>query len=176
MDSESQKELRLIEQIMSGNPSAMEAFFSRYADPLYAFIHHQLDGTRADVEDIWQETLMAAIGGLPAYRGKSRFFSWLCSIARHKIIDHIRKQGRRRDEVFSDLPVSQLSNALTPDHLPEDLILCQSTRIRVVEVLTMLPDEYRSALVARYADGKSVSEVAQVIGKSYKATAHSSGV
>ena len=148
----------------------MEAFFNRYADPLYAFIYHQLDGNRADVEDIWQETLMAAVDGLPAYRGKSRLFSWLCSIARHKIIDHIRQQDRRRAEVFSDLPENAVSKLLELDHLPEDLVLRQSTRIQVVEVLTMLPDAYRSALIARYADGKSVSEVAKVIGKSYKAT------
>jgi RNA polymerase sigma-70 factor (ECF subfamily) len=107
---------------------------------------------------------------MPTYQGKSRLFSWLCSIARHKIVDHLRRQGRRPSEVFSDLPENQLSKLSSSSPLPEDVVLHSSTKTRVVEVLTMLPDEYRDVLVARYADGKSVGEVAQIIGKSYKAT------
>jgi RNA polymerase sigma-70 factor (ECF subfamily) len=170
MNSEDAEEFSLIKQIVAGNPSTMEIFFNRYADPLYVFICHQLDGPRADVEDIWQETLMAAINAMPTFRGKSRLFSWLCGIARHKISDHLRRQGRQPSDVFSDLPEGGLSKLLSSRSLPEEIVMLRATRTRVVEVLALLPTEYRKALVARYADEQSVSEIAQWMGKSYKAT------
>ena len=75
MSSQITEDRSLVKQIIAGNPKAMETFFHRYADPLYAFIYHHLDGVPADVEDIWQETLIAAVHALPTYQGKSRLFS-----------------------------------------------------------------------------------------------------
>lgn len=170
MNSEDAEEISVIKQIVTGNPSAMERFFSRYADPLYVFIYHQLEGPHADVEDIWQETLIAAINAMPTFRGKSRLFSWLCSIARHKIVDHLRRQGRQPTDVFSDLPESGLSKLISSKSLPEEVVMLKATRIRVVEALALLPTEYRKALVARYSDEQSVNEIAHLLGRSYKAT------
>ena len=53
---------------------------------------------------------------------------------------------------------------------PEELLRERATCLRVVEVLGLLPLDYRRALVARYADGQSVEEVARLLGRSYKAT------
>jgi DNA-directed RNA polymerase specialized sigma24 family protein len=40
----------------------------------------------------------------------------------------------------------------------------------VVEALGLLPTDYRMALIARYADERSVDEVARLLGRTYKAT------
>jgi RNA polymerase sigma factor (sigma-70 family) len=163
-------DLTLAQQVAAGNEAALEAFYARYADSLFAFIYHHLSESRLDAEDVWQDTLLAALHALPAYRGQSRLFTWLCGVARHKIVDHLRRRGRGATDVFSDVPEGQLSTLITSEALPEETVMRRATRIRVVEALGLLPEDYQTALIARYADERSVSEVAQMLGRTYKAT------
>ena len=94
MDPERAEELALAKRVTGGDDSAVSVLYERHAEPLFAFICHHLDGARQEAEEVWQDTLVAAIRALPGYRGQSRFFSWLCSIARHKLADHWRRRGR----------------------------------------------------------------------------------
>ena len=167
---EAADDLTLARQVADGDETALETFYARYANPLFAFIYHHLDESRPDAEDVWQETLLAAINALPAYRGQSRLFTWLCGIARHKIADHFRRQGRSVAEVFSDVPQAELAALIGAGTLPEELVVRRATRVRVVQALATLRDDYRTALVARYADEQSVDEVARQLGRTYKAT------
>jgi RNA polymerase sigma factor (sigma-70 family) len=167
---EAADDLTLARQVADGDETALAAFYARYADPLFAFIYHHIDESHPDAEDVWQETLLAAINALPAYRGQSRLFTWLCGIARHKIADHLRRQGRSVAEVFSDVPEAELAALIGAGTLPEEVVVRRATRVRVVQALATLRDDYRTALVARYADEQSVDEVAHQLGRSYKAT------
>ena len=169
MNLEPTDDLTLARQVAAGDEQALEAFYARYASPLFAFIHHHLDESRPDAEDVWQDTLLAALRALPAYRGQSRLFTWLCGIARHKIADHFRRQGRAAVEVFSDVPGGDLADLVATTFLPEEVVVRRATRVRVVEALGSLPQDYRAALVARYADERSVAEVARLLGRTYKA-------
>jgi len=166
---ESANDLVLASQVTEGDEASLATFYARYADPLFAFVYHQLDGPRAEAEDIWQETLLAALQALPTYHGQSRLFTWLCSIAQHKIADHFRQQGRRATDVFSDVPEARLSALVSDAPLPEEMVVRRATRVRVVQALAFLTDDYRRALIARYADERSVDEVARMLGRTYKA-------
>ena len=166
---ESANELGLARQVASGDEAALRTFYERYADLLFAFVYHHLDGAHAEAEDIWQDTLLAAIQALPAYRGQSQLFTWLCGIAQHKIADYLRQQGRRATDVFSDLSEVRLSALVSDAPLPEELVMRRATRVRVVQALGLLNDDYQKALIARYADERSVQEVARMLGRTYKA-------
>jgi RNA polymerase sigma-70 factor (ECF subfamily) len=160
-------ELQLIRRITRGEESALADFYRDYAPPLYAFIYNRLGGERTDAEDIWQETLLAALRAFPSYRGDSRLFTWLCAIARHKIADHRRKFGRISDAAAcsGEWDEESLENVTL---LAED---AQSGEVRsqVIETLQALPADYRAALIARYVNERSVTEIANLLGKSYKA-------
>ena len=164
------EDLLLAKRIAAGDETALAAFYERYTDLLYAFTYHRVGRSRPDAEDVWQETLLAALHALPAYRGECQLFTWLCGIARHKIADHFRRRGRAATDVFSDLSEVQLSALLSSAPLPEEVVMRQATRVRVVEALALLNEDYRTALVARYADERSVGEVARMLGRTYKAT------
>jgi len=166
---ESANELGLARQVARGDEAALRIFYERYADLLFAFVYHHLDGAHAEAEDIWQDTLLAAIQALPAYRGQSQLFTWLCGIAQHKIADYLRQQGRRATDVFSDLSEVRLSALVSDAPLPEELVMRRATRVRVVQALGLLNDDYQKALIARYADERSVQEVARMLGRTYKA-------
>lgn len=162
--------MKLVKRIVAGNESALKALYERYADPLFAFIYQHLNRSRPDAEDIWQDTFLAALRALPTYRGQSRLFTWLCGIARHKIADFMRRQGRSLTVPLSYVPEGKLSVLIASTVLSEEMVREQATRIRVIEALGVLQDDYRSALIARYIDDQSVDEIAQQLDRTYKAT------
>jgi RNA polymerase sigma-70 factor (ECF subfamily) len=170
MKTEDPGDLGLARRVAEGDAQALEAMYARYADPLFAFIAGRLDGPRADAEDAWQDTWLSALRALPRYRGESRLFTWLCGIARHKVADHHRRRGQRAVAAAVEMDAVDLSHLLDRGPLPDELLRQETVRAQVVEALALLPDDYRAALVQRYADGESVDAVAASIGRSYKAT------
>jgi RNA polymerase sigma-70 factor (ECF subfamily) len=161
-------EIRLAEQVAGGDERAFRDFYERYADPLYLFIYHLMNSAKEDAEEVWQDSLMAAMNGMAGYRGESRLFSWLCAIARRKAVDFYRRAGRGGAQ-----PVLELSEVFDlPDEtpLPEEVLANRAVRARVVEVLENMPPDYRESLTARYAQGLSVEQISANLRKSYKAT------
>ena len=168
MDPETKDEVALIGQIAEGNEQALGVLYERYADSLFGYIYHALDGARAEAEEVWQDTLSSAFRVVGSFRGQSRFFSWLCSIARHKIADHRRRNGLRERNLSLVAP-ADLVRLADGGALPDELVNRREVCLRITEVLGQLPSEYRAALVARYAEGRPVEEIAQLLDKSYKA-------
>jgi len=168
MDAEGAGEVALARRAAGGDEGAFNALYERHADPLFAFIYLALAGARPEAEEVWQDTLVAGIRALRGYQGQSSFFTWLCGIARHNIAHHYRRQHRATQNLFL-LPPEELSQLIDGGPLPEEILSQRATCLRVVETLGQLPQDYRTALVARYAEGQSVEQVAQLLGKSYKA-------
>ena len=161
--------MALARQVAGGDQAALTMLYARYTDSLFAFIHHRLEAPRADVEEVWQDTWLAAIRSIQSYGGRSRLFTWLCGLAQHKIADFYRRRDRHR-RAFSDAPFEFAIAELGSGPLPEEILARRDVRSRVVQTLMDLPDDYRRALVARYSDGCSVDEIARLLDKPYKAS------
>ena len=159
----------LAARVAQGDADAFDDFYGHHADLVFAFIYHLLNGAREDAEEIWQDTLLAAVRALPGYRGQSRLSSWLCGIARRKVADFYRRQGGTAGPV-SSVPPERLLDLMDSGPLPDAALQESAVCARIVEALAGLPADYRDALVARYVDGQPVEEVARRLGRSYKAT------
>lgn len=161
-------DLDLARRVADGDENALRTLYQRYADMLFAYIFHLLDGDRQDVEDLWQETWIAAIQAIPGYKGRSRLFTWLCGIARRKTADHFRRRGVQEVAQSPEM-LEEAGRLMDAAPLPEEMVIHRDTRMRVVEALEALPENYRRVLVERYGDECSVDEIARRMGKSYKA-------
>jgi RNA polymerase sigma-70 factor (ECF subfamily) len=162
-------DISLAQRVASGEGEALRIFYERYSDPLFAFIYHHMEPSTQDAQDVWQTTLLAAIQSLPSFSGKSRLFTWLCAIARHKIADYRRRSSHPVD-ALSDVPRKHLAELMDSAPLPEEIVMQRATRIMVVRALTNLSEDYRKALLARYIDDRPLTEISKLIGRSYKAT------
>jgi RNA polymerase sigma-70 factor (ECF subfamily) len=113
----------------------------------------------ATAEDLTAETFLAAVR---AHRAGTAEVSvpWLIGTARHKLVDHWRREGRRR-EALDDLYVDA-ANAVDPGDPIEAL--------HVRSVLSQIPPHHRAALTLRYLDGLPVEQVAQHLDRSVHAT------
>lgn len=107
---------------------------------------------RAEAEDATQDCFVRAFRFITSYKGKSKFTTWLLSIARNCAVDEIRRGGRRR-RIEQELQVS------SPGGSPE-----QTSRIEVREALQHLPAELREPVVLIDMLGLSYAEAGRVLG------------
>lgn len=74
-----------------------------HGDYLFNFAIGQLRDTNL-AEDLVQETFLAALKSQNSFSGRSSERTWLVSILRHKIYDHLRKTCRERAVRVDPLP------------------------------------------------------------------------
>jgi RNA polymerase sigma-70 factor (ECF subfamily) len=95
----SDAESLLVQQVRAGDASAWRQLIERYEGRLLAFVDSRLHD-RAASEDVVQETFIGFLTSLPHYDEKRDMEAYLFSIAAHKLIDHLRRQGRRPIDQF----------------------------------------------------------------------------
>jgi RNA polymerase sigma-70 factor (ECF subfamily) len=83
----------LILKAVEGSDKAFELLMNAHLKVIYNYIciHIKRDD---DIQDIVQETMLAAWSGLKSFRKNSSFKTWIIGIARRKICDHYRSKYR----------------------------------------------------------------------------------
>jgi RNA polymerase sigma factor (sigma-70 family) len=113
---------------------------------------------RADAEDCFQETFLAALRAYPRLEDAHNLRGWLLTIAHRKAIDHHRANGRR------PLPVAEITDEVTLDPEPADEIWV---------LVGALPPKQRAAVALRYACDLPHAEIAAALGCSPEAARRS---
>ena len=137
--------------------SFLELYESSLGD-VYGYLVRRCPNA-ATAEDLTAETFLAAVR---ATRTGTADVSipWLIGTARHKLIDHWRREGRRRaalDDLYEGTTEAVDNND------PIDAL-------HVHGVLSQLPPHHRAALTLRYLDGLPVEQVAAQLERSVHAT------
>ncbi|GAA3180335.1 hypothetical protein GCM10020255_074060 [Rhodococcus baikonurensis] len=82
----------LVDSAMLGDHAAFDVIVRRYGPHLYRFAR-RLVTSESDVDDIVQETCLAAWRQLPGFQRRSSIKTWLFAICSRKIADVHRKVG-----------------------------------------------------------------------------------
>lgn len=90
----SESDRQLVQRIREADAEAWQQCIDEFEGRLLAFARTRLQDKSA-AEDIVQETFMGFLKALPNYDERTPLESWLFSIASHKLIDHMRRTGRR---------------------------------------------------------------------------------
>ncbi len=171
-DSTSQSnEAKLIEKLRSGDSTAMEEFYNIYRNRLYSLILEQVGQEQAVAEDLVHEVFIAALGSLDKFRGDSQFYTWLRSIAFHKINDFHRRQARQPKTEKSSPDFDTMKQLeQTGNNQPATLTMMESeeTHKSVHQALEGLPQDYQEVLVLKYFEEMPVLEISEVMGRSPK--------
>ena len=108
----SEGDRQLVERIRDGEADAWQQCIDQFEGRLLAFARTRLRDQSA-AEDIVQETFLGFLKALPNYDDRTPLESWLFSIAAHKLIDFMRRSGRR--------PVLPLLTSESKDGAARDL-------------------------------------------------------
>jgi RNA polymerase sigma-70 factor, ECF subfamily len=138
--------------------AAFLELYERSLGDVYGYLVRRCTNA-ATAEDLTAETFLAAVR---ATRSGTADVSipWLIGTARHKLIDHWRREGRQR-EALDDLYEGATEAVDSND--PVDAL-------HVHGVLSQLPPHHRAALTLRYLDGLPVEQVAAQLDRSVHAT------
>jgi RNA polymerase sigma-70 factor, ECF subfamily len=84
----------LIRRIREGDAEAWYELIARFEGRLLAFVDSRTRH-RSAAEDLVQETFVGFLTSLPNFDGRRPLEGYLFSIAAHKLIDYLRREGRR---------------------------------------------------------------------------------
>jgi RNA polymerase sigma-70 factor (ECF subfamily) len=147
----------LIRRIAEGDQLAMRTLFGRHRVPLYRWLL-RLVGDEALAEDLLSELFLDVWRQAASFEARSSVSTWLLAIARYKALSARR---RRTDAELDDELASKLAD---PADDPER-VLQKKDRAEVLRrSLTRLSPEHGEVIDLVYYHGKSVKEVAEIIG------------
>jgi RNA polymerase sigma-70 factor, ECF subfamily len=135
MSSSIQADALLVRLIREGDEDAWNELIARYEGRLQAFIESRTR-QRSAAEDIVQETFIGFLTSLPNFDGRRPLEGFLFSIAAHKLIDYLRREGRRPtlplvpdgcsdslwEPIGSARPASSIARSSERRHLEEDAV------------------------------------------------------
>src|SRR5262245_17423977 len=139
------------------DPEKFRAFYEDALPRIYGYFLRRCGGSVPVAEDLTQETFLASVAELSKGRRPEAPIPWIHGIARHKLLDHYRKQAR------AEQPLADAALALEGSAFPTQ---DDSGRERAVAALAAVPASQRTALVLCYLDGFTAAEVAGELGKS----------
>lgn len=153
-----------VEACRRGDRRALEALFTAHA-PVLERILSRLLGPKADVEDALQQTFIAAIRGMPQFRGEARIETWLGRIAVRQAYESLRRPDARR-RARLDLVGEPIDGRPGPERQSESRRQLE----RLYSHLETLGPKKRLAFVLHVIDGRPMEEVAALMGATTAAT------
>ena len=147
----------LVGASLSGNRDAFGQIVTRYQS-LLCSLAYSATGSLGQSEDLAQETFITAWKHLGQLRERHKLRSWLCGIARNRINNFLRREGRepvRRAESLEDI-----SETHSPEPLPIEYVISKEEENILWRSLERIPEIYREPLVLFYREHQSIETVA----------------
>lgn len=157
-------EQQLIEGILRGEEGCLRRFYKTYSPKLLSFIKQRVSEEK-DAEEILQDVFFASLESLRDFTYKCKLETFLCAIAKNKVIDYYRKKKLKKI-LFSQIPEVEplLAVLTTPEEKLDEKLLKQS----IDQTLKNLTPRYEKILRLKYIEGFSVKEVAQKLSLTFK--------
>jgi RNA polymerase sigma-70 factor (ECF subfamily) len=156
-----------LEEARRGNKEAFGNLIEAYQAPVFNLAYRML-GNADEAEQAAQEAFIRAWTRLDSYDSTHKFSTWLLSITSNYSIDQIRKRRAQLLSIDGPLPAhpALMSGG---EASPEVQVIEDEREEAVQQLLDILPDDYRQAVVLRYWYDLSYDEIAEVMDTSVSA-------
>ena len=146
-------ERRLIEAAQQ-DPGRFGELYECHFHRVYAYVCSRV-GNRAAAEDVTSEVFHHALANLSHYEWRGApFGAWLMRIASNAITDRWRRLAREQGQ---ENPVEQASAGPSPEEI--------EVRAQLFRLVESLPEDQRRVVRMRFAQEKSIREIAAAMGK-----------
>ncbi len=145
----------------SGDPAATRRFLDQMWPTLSRVVNSVLGSRHPEVDDVIQQSLIAVLQALSAFRGDCHPAGYASRIALHVALRARRNAAvrRARNETLAQISASD------PDvQWPGAEVSAERRKKALRDLLTDLPEEQADALALRTILGWSLEEVAQATG------------
>lgn len=131
---------------------------------VFKFVSMKMGRDHADLEDVVQETLVAAAGSIGSLRAEREGSApkWFLTIARHKVADHYRRSlARPQASPDGELAVDIFTEG---QDVPE-IVIQRDRERRLHAAMHELTPEQEEVLVLRFVLGFDGAQVAAITGR-----------
>ncbi|MFO7280728.1 MAG: sigma-70 family RNA polymerase sigma factor [Thermoanaerobacterales bacterium] len=146
-----------------GEHGALTQIYRAYQPRILRYLRAQEPDMADDLAaDVW----LAVARGLGRFQGdEGGFRSWIFTIARHRVVEHRRRQQRRRTDPVPDERLDHpVERGLGGD--PAWLVVERVGAQQAIEaVVRELPPDQAEAVLLRVLGGFDVAEVARIMGR-----------
>jgi len=143
----------------------LESFFHEFYPKIHRFVSIASGDPPEEVDDLVQETLLAAWRDRDSFRSESSIDTWILSIARNRVRKRYRKEGRRKEirETIAAL------GSMESQEIPEEVLRARETGRLVRSALDRLDPDYAEVLILKYLEDRKVAWIAEKLGETEKA-------
>ena len=151
-----ESEERLLIEAAQKDPGRFAELYELNFHRVYAYVLRRVHN-RIDAQDLTAHVFQQALANLGKFSWRGApFAAWLYRIASNAIADQARRKSREvldNDQVGSANPgTAELESS--------------ERRARVFQAVSKLPEDQRRVIMLRFADEKSVREIAVELGRS----------
>jgi len=159
-DEETDELTAAVEGAQRGDSECFRVLYREVQPKLLRYLSFLVD---SDAEDIASETWLQATRDLHKFQGNiDNFRGWITTIARHRAMDHLRKNSRQPPAV--PMPVEEFSFFAAADDTEARAIESITTG-DAVKMISSLPRDQAEAVMLRAVVGMDAKTAAAVVGK-----------
>lgn len=156
-------DILLVDRCKDGDDAATRELFRLYQKRVHATLYRIL-GNRSEMDDLMQEAFIQVFRGLHNFRGEARLATWIDRITVRVAYRYIS----RRKKI--PMPVEDFGHLQSSEPAPNALAESRQGVDHLYKALAQLPASSRIAFALYEIDGKSVAEVATIVGAAKSAT------
>jgi len=148
---------RLLIEAAQKDPARFAELYDDNFDRVYAFVSRRVQN-RPDAEDLTAEVFHQALAKIAQFEWRGvPFAAWLYRMAANAIADRWQRAGREKGSPLADDP-PDVSGRANPEEVER--------RARTFRLVAELPDDQRRVIEMRFAEEKSIAEIARELKRS----------
>ncbi len=133
------------------DPSRFGELYEEHFERIYAFVLRRVRDRHA-AQDLTAEVFHQALANLPRFEWRGApFASWLYRIAANAVADHTHRSARETGD--------------PPPERTQDDFAGVEERATLFRLVDRLPADQRKVIVMRFAEERSIREIAQALGR-----------
>ena len=158
MKTPSDEELML--NVRDGDLDAFEQIVLRHQAEAWR-VAYRFTGDAIEAEDLAQEAFLRILRAVPRYKPTASFRTYFYRVLTRLCLDHRRKKRPILATPFPNTADDAIPPSQQASHAERDILIQRA--------LDALPADYRMAVMLRYFEGLSGTEMAGAMGRSVKA-------
>ena len=148
-----------IPKVLNGDLKAFDRLVKQY-EKLVFHVIYRLVNDKEDAEDICQEVFIKVYKSLKSFAFQSRLSTWIARIAYLTAINHLKKNKRATLTTTLD----DLDNYHFTEKNPENVLVEKDVVRYVNDLISLMPEHYRSVLTLYHLNEFSYQEIENITG------------
>ena len=163
--SNKDKDLVLVRRLKRGDYKAFDLLLLKYQSRVVGLALKFVKDLQI-AEDIAQESFLKAYKSINSFREESAFYTWIYRITVNTSKNYLTSKSRKKE--LSESDINRLEDSedifdIPGGSSPEEILSANNLREVIMESLTNLPEEIRTAISLREFEGLTYEEISEVL-------------